>query len=463
MVTHLLAATFGMFAGLLSTVAWQAEPEPLTVLAQVRPSSCFVGQGVELTVGVVGGNDRPRVVLPEIPGAEVELVRTEQVPISASAIGDMMCQQSLFRFRYRVVPRRAGTLSIPRVTATLDTRNGSSNPLRLTVREVPHAGRPATFLGGIGTFEVEAAVEPGSVRTGQTLDYRLTIRGPAARGIEGPPSMSRLATLPLGLRVERRPDLVSSEPPSRTFVFRLRPGRPGQATLPPVAVSSFDPASGQFVTRVSKGVPIQVSEVPAFDPARLEYPAPEADTVSSPTRRALVGLAGAGLATGSLVVLGRWWLRRRHAPRRALKQLARRYDSELVETIRPEQAAHLLAAFLVDYLRLTTDRPPGALTPDDAATGVREATRRDDLANQASELMARCDRILYGDVAANGELHAAGRALIVGLIEARERVIREGAARKTPREAVDPVRDRDGSKTASRSHSTVEKETDPSS
>ena len=83
----------------------------------------------------------------------------------------------------------------------------------------------------LGMFEAWA--EPDSVRPGQTIEYEITVTGPAARGVTDAPDVSRLERLPIGLRVERRPDRETDEPPSHTFVYHLRPTRAGAATLPP--------------------------------------------------------------------------------------------------------------------------------------------------------------------------------------------------------------------------------------
>jgi hypothetical protein len=368
----------------------------LTVVAQARPTTCYVGQTVELSVGVVAERERPQVTGPKVEGAEVVFVRVEQVPLGASGIGDQVWEKNLFRFRYRIVPRRAATLTVPRVSARLGERMGSSDPVRLAVREVPRAGRPAGFLGGVGRFDVEAAVTPESVWTGASLDYRVTITGPGARGVTAAPGLERLASLPLGLRVERLPDVTMADPPAHTFVFRLRPTRAGDATLPPVAVAGFDPITGQFPTKVTTGVRLRVSDVAPFDAARLDY-GPRSTTSSSATRvegqlTAIVAAFLALIAAGAVVVV----VGRRHrtgrAARRVLRGAARRLGRSSNEVERGRAITEGLAAFL----RLTTGRPPGALTPAEAGDGVARATGNDDLALRARQMIARCDRARFG-------------------------------------------------------------------
>src|SRR5436309_2897022 len=82
--------------------------------------------------------------------------------------------------------------------------------------------------------------------------------GPAAWGMTGRPELERFDRLGVGLRVEPRPVDAMNEPPSRTFSYTLRPTRPGEAVLPPVAIAAFDPATRRYVTHVTPGVPIRV-------------------------------------------------------------------------------------------------------------------------------------------------------------------------------------------------------------
>ena len=102
-------------------------------------------------------------------------------------------------------------------------------------------GRPAEFLGGVGRFELKAEATPRVVRVGQELDFRIKVTGPAAWGMTDRPELERFDRLPLGLRIEPKPDETTGEPPARTFVYRLRPTEAGEAVLPPVAIAAFDP------------------------------------------------------------------------------------------------------------------------------------------------------------------------------------------------------------------------------
>ena len=66
--------------------------------------------------------------------------------------------------------------------------------------------------------------------------------------------------------------MTINEPASRTFVYRLRPTKAGEAVLPPVAIASYDPALSRYVTQVTPSVPVRVVAVASFNPATIDDP-----------------------------------------------------------------------------------------------------------------------------------------------------------------------------------------------
>ncbi|HEV3122266.1 MAG TPA: hypothetical protein VGY53_10195, partial [Isosphaeraceae bacterium] len=244
---------------------------PLRVQAQVPPGSYYVGQGIELRVGVEAGGDKPQVFPPKLADAEVTFIRVDPIQRGSSAIGDQVRERILFVFRYRVVPHRAGTLAIPPIHARLEGRSGASGSLRLLIRALPPEGRPPSFLGGVGRLELGTEAWPASIRVGQTAEYRLKLLGPGARGSARSPDLEALGHVGAGIEVEPLPAEVVAEPPSRVFRYRVRALRPGEAVLPPVPVATFDPVSGRYQTHTAPAVQIRVVDVPRFDPKTLRY------------------------------------------------------------------------------------------------------------------------------------------------------------------------------------------------
>jgi len=383
----------------LGTFAPDEGTVPLTVLAGVRSAFYYVGQSVDLSIGVVAGLQRPLICMPNVPGADVTFVGTDIKPLSTSAIGDAVFETNLYRTRYRLIPRRPGTLKIPAVPAVLGERRGVSEPIILTIWSPPVSGRPAEFLGGIGSFEVQAQAEPTSVESGQSIHYRVTVRGPGSRGITGSPELTRIDRLSIGMNVERFPDQAVTDPPSRTFVYRVRPTRAGRFTLPPVGISSFDPKSRRYLTKVTPGITVRVTDVPKFDPAAVQYAPHAADRPAANLRlrlwpktvRALTVIVSS-TAAGLTVMLLR---KRRSSRRRGVKRVARDTLNRLTLARSDHERGRILTEGLVAYLSLTIGRPSGVITPGEAEEGVALATRSVDLATRAAALIARCDEVQY--------------------------------------------------------------------
>ncbi len=214
-------------------------------------------------VATVGGAERPEVIAPKIADADLLLADPDLKPISTSGIGRFVIEQNRFISRFWIIPRRAGTLTIPAITARLAARSGTSPPQRLNVQAVPQSGRTAAFLGGVGGFEVASEVSASRIRLGQTFEYRLRVTGPAALGMNRSPAVEKLNASATELKVELLPVEVVASPPSRDFRYRLRPLHAGQLVIPPVAIAAFDPKFNRFFTRVTPSVAVDVIEVAA--------------------------------------------------------------------------------------------------------------------------------------------------------------------------------------------------------
>jgi hypothetical protein len=428
---------------------YRVSDDPVHVQAEVGRGPYFVGQGIDFRISVAGGRHPPKIELPAIQSARAWQIGTDSKPISRSGIGSIVGEENLFVTRFRLVPTRPEMLQIPSVPVRVDDRSGRSQSLKVEVLPVPAAGRPASFLGGIGRFTLRADVSASAVRVGQEFDFRITVSGPAAWGMTEPPELTRYDRVPLGLRIRTGPTQTKDEPPERTFTYRLRPTRPGDAVLPPVSIAAFEPALSRFMTQVTPSVPIRVVAVSPFDPATIDD-----GPLSSRASRLADGQwvawslsAFALVAGGMSLALVRKRLRDR---RRAGESAARHFAARLARNLSPDdsvagtaerdnsgvappmidaqegplrRAARRVRDLLIRYLELGIERPPGALTPDEASAGVALVTRSADLGAKAGQLMACSDRVLYGESSAEigePEFLEEARALFEALGNAKQ-------------------------------------------
>jgi hypothetical protein len=402
-----LLVVLALFANEPIPQAQGQESPPLRVRLDLGPGPYYVGQGIELVVGIVARDQRPAIELPKLRQAEIWTEETSFKPLSATGIGQVQSGSNLYLTHLRLLPHRAGSLEISPIVARLDGRSGRSRARRLLIEAPPLESRPAEFLGGVGGFSVQASADPATVRSGQDFTYRLEISGPAAWGSVSPPDLSRFQRTGLGLRIDPQPVEIVSEPPVRSFVYRIRPTRAGTGVLPPVTVAAFDPRSSRYLTRATQGLPITVVAVSAFDPTSLHYAALEGNRnrrLAAAAARWLAGVLVLFLGLALAVVVRRQRLRAGQSGALGAQRFARRMVRDLgniPRNGRPQDHDQLIATRavegLIEYARIGVGRPSGALTPGDARSVVQCLTGSTDLATQARNLVARCDRVLFSD------------------------------------------------------------------
>ncbi len=434
--------TFCSLAVVCSIAVASRGSEPLRVETELGAGPFLVGQAFELRIRLVASGHRPEINLPPISRASAWIVGIKQRPIVRSSIGSIVGEENAILIQIRLVAERPGMLQIPSIPIRIDDRRGRSRSMQVEIHPVPSAGRPSGFLGGVGPFSLEAEASPKVVRLGQEIDFRVKVSGPAAWGMLERPELVRYDRLPVGLRIRPGPIETSNEPPARTFIYRLRPSRAGDVTLPPISIASYDPSISKYMTQATPGVPVRVVAVSAFDPATIII----GESVHSTSRSIVAGWIAWGLSAAALagayvsLLRVRKRLRRQRqsgkaAARRYAARLARKLSGELlpwaslgirrasvVPTDQMEGPDHAAArgvsALLVRYLEIGALRPPGALTPQEAFEGVRQLSQSEELAAKAGRLTADCDLVRYGSSPAKSlsrEIREEARALFRAL------------------------------------------------
>jgi hypothetical protein len=405
--------------GLALTLLPLAAPEPLRVSTVVSPKPYFVGQAIEVKVEVDPGPASPTIEAPRISGAELFPMPTDPVRPSTA--------------RFVVVPGHPGPLDLPTFRARAGDRTGASKPTRLAIANVPAEGRTSAFLGGVGPFEVRAEVDQTNVRSGDTLEFRVNLSGLAAWGSVRAPDLNEWNSPTM--KVEPLNDrMPASNPPTRTFRYRLRLLKPGKVVLPPVAIAAFDPTTRRYPTRATSSVTIRVEEPPRFDPSRLDYP-PLPKTPQG-WRPGPVGLSLGLLAAGSGLALAVRFVARRS--RKSAASDPRTLALELAEGLEggddEVEAARAVAGALTTFLHQASGRSTGVLTPLEARAGFERLTNDLELPRFAEALVSRCDRARFGAVEGESTgMIREGRRFFEGLAEV---LSKEGREEEGPGEAV---------------------------
>jgi hypothetical protein len=266
-------------------------------------------------------------------------------------------------------------------------------PVKIDVRPLPEADRPAGFEGAVGRFTVEARPDRREARTGEAISVVVKIRGEGnMRSITPPrpePTTEFSVYPPRTLQAGSAPGDPGEE--ERAWEFILVPRRPGEQVLPSFAFSFFDPERGAYATVDAPGGRLSVSgdplaegeAIPALERQAIERLASDIHHIETPA--AIPSPAGAppyrsllfwlGLAAPPLLNLGAllWRWRRHRAParagahrrRRACPRALRRLARVRSRTLEPGNDDYReVAQILTDFVGDAFNQPAGGLTYD---------------------------------------------------------------------------------------------------
>ena len=391
----------------------QARPETtadgprFALKVEVEESTPYVGQPIRLVVRSDSAVGPLRTSPPETPDLTFFEVEAEAGETS----------------EFLAVANRPGAVVIPPFEAEVGDRDGRSSAVRLRVKPVPAPIRSGRFLGGVGDLEVEAGLEPPSVRVGGSVTYRITLRGPAALGSTRAPTLEGLDDM----EVTALPIEVSADPPMRTFAWSVRAVKAGQWAVPPHRIDYYDPTRSpqRPLTRTTEALRFDSIAPTPFDPSdAVGIGSGSADVES--VHRSWQIIAGVSALLIVWAGVAGWRIRRRRRKRISggesskskpdPKSQAARIDREIqaATATEPKDLASKVVVGLIDYLEVACDRPRGALTPGEADEAVVAATGDPELGRHAAALVDLCDLICYSP--RNDLMRASGEGETIRLL-----------------------------------------------
>lgn len=140
-----------------------------------------------------------------------------------------------------------------------------SHPLTIQVKPLPEAGKPASFSGGVGSFEVRATVKPETAKGGEPVILTLTITGKGNLGLISAPSVPEIAGLKV-LTPEVKDDFHYSGGKlsgTRRFEFPLLVQSDGRFRIPEIEIGFFDPQTASYYIRKTPVLEFVATGVPA--------------------------------------------------------------------------------------------------------------------------------------------------------------------------------------------------------
>jgi hypothetical protein len=358
-------------------------------------------------------NRRPRGEIRMIDDVEYVVYAIDR-PFDPIAAGPPTIGDVRVRMQYPLRLARGNDIFFENRLSLAESRPVSVRPTidALSVLTPPEGGRPASWNGAVGRFQLDVVAKPVDVAVGDpiTLTIRLSDTSGTA-GLEGlqAPMLADQPAFGEGFRVPRESAAGVVEGRAKIFTQSIRASSDAVTAIPPVEFSFFDPSSGEYRTLRSEAIPIRVrpSLVARANVGSADAPAEDAKpTVAAPVAGGLVanlslaeiarthafGSADLALAIAPpltlLALLAAGPMLARTLPRAdSAKQRLRGARDDVERVLGSPVSADAIERALLAYLAARTGADGAGFSRGDALSRLRET----DLDAQA---LAECDRVL---------------------------------------------------------------------
>ena len=207
------------------------------------------------TSNILNRDQQARVKVEKINGQDyytLDLYRSELYPLRSSEF-------KIDPFQMTVVAsvptgRRIKDFWGNRLEVRRENVKVKSPSVRVNVRDLPTAGRPANFNGAVGNFDLNSSLSATETVTGEPLTLRIQISGQGNLKLIGDPKLD----LPPGF--ESYDPKINVGNGSKTYEYLLIPGKPGEFTLNPMSFSYFDPKTERYVSLGNESFDIKVGK-----------------------------------------------------------------------------------------------------------------------------------------------------------------------------------------------------------
>jgi len=342
-----------------------------------------------------------------------------------------------FRFERTMIPRQLGTYEFGPVnlkgTFATDVQNGRlvgeklfavANNVAVTVRDVPLEGRPDSYIGAVGRFDVTSQLVPNIARVGDPMTLTVTLNGRGSLADAHPPEIASLTGVEGAFRTYEATEETSGD--SRRFTYSLRPLRSDVSEFPAIPVSYFDVEQEQYVTIGTPSIALDISEAEQLADSDIISSGGDVSAATSQLQASEGGVFAndsdlkslrneavhprrwIGLWSGMILcyaaattIIGRVrrlrddpaLLRRRAAParaRKALQDVTSQGNANGSATC--EGLQRVVTGLIADFAGV----PEAGLTPRDAAQRLEAIGVDDGLRDRTFDFLNQCDAARYG-------------------------------------------------------------------
>ncbi|NLY74473.1 MAG: protein BatD [Firmicutes bacterium] len=138
-----------------------------------------------------------------------------------------------------------------------------SNQLKITALPLPASGKPATFSGGIGQFQIQVTGQPTEVLQGEPVTLKLTVTGNGNLQMVSAPYLKSDQRLKVYDVQKKTPAKgVTGQVQFEQVVIPLDPQ---VKQIGPFYLDYFDPRQGKYRQAVAPAIPVTVKPNPDFN------------------------------------------------------------------------------------------------------------------------------------------------------------------------------------------------------
>lgn len=472
----------------------------IDVEAELSTQTCYVGQPVILTMSFYVWADIVRAkqianIDIQVPALEDTAFIQEDIdsipanttqavlPVNGheeNVYQDQLLHEGVNCVRVRLtkvlIPKKAGTVNLKPASVTADLavsqktqsrdrffgdffgpqyeyqRFGvQSDPIRLTVQELPQAEKPNDFYGLVGNYTISADATPKEVNVGDPITLTIRIGGiqylkPVQwPDIEKIPGMAESFKIPS----ERSDGEIQNN--AKVFTQTIRPNHETVKQIPAIPLSFFDADAGKYRTVATKPIPLQVSptrivtggdvESHQFSSGKKQikaiqeglsanYTSSDAlvnqrfSPLAAMTSPTFIGLYAIPFAALLVSLISRYALadssQRRAANRR--KKAHALAAKQLHHSVSHEKPSQQVLTTLKQYVADKFNKFAGALTAQDCSDVILEYTKDAELARLYRDIMEQTEASEYSPMAF--QLTDEKQKEILGLLAAIEKKVK---------------------------------------
>ncbi|MEO8498335.1 MAG: BatD family protein, partial [Planctomycetota bacterium] len=299
-----------------------------------------------------------------------------------------------------------------------------AKPVTVRVKDVPMAGRPDSYTGAVGRFDIGADLSPQQAKVGDPMTLTLWLRGTGTLDNVLAPKLESIGDFATHFKVYEATEETRGD--SRLFTYSLRPKTVETSAVPPIPISYFDVDKETFVTLRTEPIAINVTEADRLHSDQIAIAGPKRAENSRIESRAegifanvtdlrqlrdeSVRPEGWFLSLGGLtglffvLALVTQRIQRLHSDtslqrrRSAAADARRRLQAATGEMKNGNSRSGVdaIAEALIGLVADATDTPHGVLTSTNAIERLHELGIAEPVVTRAREVMQACDDARYG-------------------------------------------------------------------